>query len=94
MSTAAAFSLPDNRDSDLLRELNQILKQFDTLPSAVQRAIASVVESLLRDPDLSDAEIAHLNALLPHQTRGAVSRDFLRRGNSSELAKSQATDRD
>jgi hypothetical protein len=50
--------------SDWLEELERIVKAFDALPSAAQDAINSVVESLLHDPDTSDAEIAHLNALL------------------------------
>ena len=62
--TAAASVLPVDRMSDWLQELERILKSFDALPSAAQDAINSVVESLVRDPNTSDAEISRLNALL------------------------------
>ena len=57
--SAAAHSFPVDRMSDWLEELERIMKAFDALPSAAQAAVKSVVESLVRDPDTSDAEIAH-----------------------------------
>ena len=66
--SAAAHSFPVDRMSDWLEELERIMKAFDALPSAAQDAVKSVVESLVRDPDTSDAEIAHANALLARHT--------------------------
>jgi hypothetical protein len=63
--------------SEWLEELERVMKAFDALPSAAQAAVKSIVESLVRDPDTSDVEIAHLNALLalrnPVQTTGGIS---------------------
>ncbi len=64
--TAAAASTPSNsRTSDLLEELEQILKQLDTLSSAAQEAVCAVIQSLLLESDLTATEVEHLNALLP-----------------------------
>jgi hypothetical protein len=63
MTAAAASSPSGNRTSDLLEELERILRQLDTLSSAAQKAVGSVVLALLEEPDLSAAEIAQLNAL-------------------------------
>ncbi len=62
--SAAAQAVPVDRISDWLEELERIMQAFDTLPSAAQDAVNSVIESLARDTNTSDAEIAHLNALL------------------------------
>jgi hypothetical protein len=62
--SAAAYSSPVDRMSGWLKELERILTEFDTLPSAAQDAVNSVVESLLCDPDTGDADLAQLNALL------------------------------
>lgn len=71
MTAAAASSPSDSRTSDLLEELEQVLKQFDTLSSAAQEAVGSVVESLLRESDLTTAEFTQLNTvfvcLSPHR---------------------------
>ena len=63
------------RSRERLEELERILNGFDALPSAAQEAVGSVVESLGHDPDTSDAEIGHLNALLaPHGPRSVDGR--------------------
>jgi hypothetical protein len=62
--TAVACSPPVDRMSDWLDEVERISKGFDALPSAAQHAVSSVVDSLLHDPNTSDSEIAHLNALI------------------------------
>ena len=69
MSTAA-YSSPGDRMSDWLEELERILTGFDTLPSAAQDAVNSVVESLLHEPDPGDTEIDQLNALLAARSPG------------------------
>jgi hypothetical protein len=50
--------------SDWLEELERTFTAFDALPSAAQDAVNAVVESFVRDPETSQAEISHLNALL------------------------------
>ena len=62
--TAAAYSSPVDRVSDWLEELERVLKEFDALPTAAQDAVSSLVHSLLHDPDTSEAEVTHLNALI------------------------------
>jgi hypothetical protein len=64
MTAAAASSPSGNRTSDLLEELERILRQLDTLSSAAQKAVGSVVLALLAEGHLSAAEIAQLNAVL------------------------------
>jgi hypothetical protein len=51
------------------------LQAFDGLPCAAQDAVNAVVESFVHDPETSQAEISHLNALLalhgmPHSDDG------------------------
>ena len=72
--SVAAYSFSGDRMSDWLEELERILTGFDTLPSAAQDAVNSVVESLLHDPDTGGAEIAQLNALLAARTTGCDGR--------------------
>jgi hypothetical protein len=61
---AAAYELPSvDRNCDWLAELEQIVSRFDALRSAAQDAVRSVVESLLRDPDRSSAELSQPGAL-------------------------------
>ena len=92
--SAAAHSFPVDRTSDWLDELDRILNGFDALPSAAQDAVNAVVESLVRDPDISDAEIAHLNALLALRRSGSddgrhqrgVSLAHMRTKNAHRLA--------
>jgi hypothetical protein len=72
--SAAAYSPPADRTSDWLEELERILKEFDALPNHAQDAVSSVVNSLLHDPDTSDSEITHLNALIArHRPRSLLS---------------------
>jgi hypothetical protein len=59
----AVYTLPVDRQCDWLDELERILKRFDAMSNAAQDAVSSVVESFLHDPDTTDAEIAHVNAL-------------------------------
>jgi hypothetical protein len=66
MTAAAAPSSSDDRNGDLLEELEQILKQLDSLSSAAQEAVGSVAHALLREGDLAAAEIAHLTVLLTY----------------------------
>lgn len=75
MTAAAASS--DHRTSDLLEELEQIVKQLDTLSSAAQEVIRTVVQSLLGEGDLTAAEITHLNALFMCVSPGGHARPAL-----------------
>ena len=73
--SAAAYSSPCDRMSDWLEELERTLTAFDGLPRAAQDAVNAVVESFVHDPETSQAEISHLNALLalhgmPHSDDG------------------------
>jgi hypothetical protein len=87
--------------SDWLEELDRIMQAFDALPSAAQDAVNSAVESLVRDPDTSDAEIAHLNALLAlrrpgsddgrHQRRASLSQKRTQYAHRIALALSQSS---
>lgn len=61
---AAAYTPSVERTSDWLEELERILKGFDAIPSAARDAVRSVVESLVHDPDTTDAEIGYASALL------------------------------
>ena len=83
--SAAAYSPPADRTSDWLEELERILKEFDALPSHAQDAVSSVINSLLHDPDTSDVEITHLNALLArHRPRSDDRRQQHRPSLSQE----------
>lgn len=87
--------------SERLEELKRIMKAFDALASAAQAAVKCVVESLVRDPDTSDVEIAHLNALLAlrrpgsddgrHQRRASPSRKRTQYAHRVALALSQSS---
>jgi hypothetical protein len=81
--SAAAHSFPVDRMSEWLEELERVMKAFDALPSAAQAAVKSVVESLVRDPDTSDVEIAHLNALLALRRPGSDDGRHQRRASLS-----------
>ena len=99
--TAVGYALPIDRMSDWLEELEQILKGFDALPSRAQDAVNSVVESLLHDPDTSDAETAPLSALLArhkppsddglHQGRVSLSQKRTQFAHRIALALSQSS---
>ena len=66
----AAYTLPSDRPSDWLEELERILKRADAMSSVALNAVSSVVESFLHDPDTADTEIARMNALLArHRSR-------------------------
>ena len=59
----AAYSLPDDRISDWLVELESIVKRFDAMPRVAQAAVVLAVEGFLADADTSAAE-AYATALL------------------------------
>jgi hypothetical protein len=50
--------------SDWLEELERTLTAFDGLPRAAQDAVNSVVESLIHDPETTQAEVSQIDALL------------------------------
>jgi tRNA C32,U32 (ribose-2'-O)-methylase TrmJ len=77
MTAAAASSPSGNRTSDFLEELEQTLKQLDTLSGAAQKAVGSVVQALLQEGDLSAAETTQLNALLACLSRRGHARPAL-----------------
>ena len=76
MDVAAHTFLVD-RQCDWLEELERILERFDTMSSAAQNALSSVIDSFLHDPDTTDVEIVHVDALLasrkPPSLRPALS---------------------
>ena len=54
------------------------------MPTAAQDAVSSLVDSLLHDPDTSEAEVTHLNALIAqHRPRSDDGRQ-LRRASLSQ----------
>jgi len=61
---AAAYTLPVDRQSDWLVELERIMEDWDAISIAARDAVALVVESLLEDPGNSETDIAHAHALL------------------------------
>ena len=70
--SAAAHTLPVDRQGDWLVELERVLDDWDAIPVAAQDAVYVVVESLLDDPGNSDTDIAHALALLPRHKRARL----------------------
>ncbi len=66
---AAAHTLPVDRQSDWLVELERIVDQWDAISVAAQDAVYLVVESLLEDPGNSQADIAQALALVARHKR-------------------------
>lgn len=69
---AAAHTLPVDRQSDWLVELERILDEWDAISVAAQDAVYLVVESLLEDPDNSQADIAQALALVARHKRARL----------------------
>jgi hypothetical protein len=61
--SAAAHPLPADRRCDWLEELERILSRSDEMSEGAKRAIGSVVQSILREMDATDAEVGHVDAL-------------------------------
>jgi len=69
---AAAHTLPVDRQSDWLVELERILDEWDAISVAAQDAVYLVVESLLEDPSNSQADIAQALALVARHKRARL----------------------
>jgi hypothetical protein len=69
---AAAYTLPVDRQSDWLVELERILDEWDAIPVAAQDAVYLVVESLLDAPGNSQADIAQALALVARHKRARL----------------------
>jgi hypothetical protein len=69
---AAAHTLPVDRQSDWLVELERILDDWDAISLAAQDAVYLVVESLLDDPGNSQADIAQALALVARHKRARL----------------------
>jgi hypothetical protein len=69
---AAAHTLPVDRQSDWLVELERILDEWDAISVAAQDAVYLVVESLLEDPGNSQADIAQALALVARHKRARL----------------------
>ena len=69
---AAAHTLPVDRQSDWLVELERILDEWDAISVAAQDAVYLVVESLLEDPGNSLADIAQALALVARHKRARL----------------------
>jgi hypothetical protein len=61
---AAAYTLPVDRQSDWLVELERIVDDWDALPNAARVAVGRVLESVLADPASSAAEATQAHVLL------------------------------
>jgi hypothetical protein len=61
---AAAYTLPVDRQSDWLMELERILEDWDAISIAARDAVVLVVESLLEDPGNSESDMAQALTLL------------------------------
>ncbi len=61
---AAAYTLPVDRQSDWLVELERIMERWDAIPVAARDAVALVVESLSEAPGSSLEDVLHARALL------------------------------
>lgn len=66
---AAAHTLPVDRQSDWLVELERILDDWDAISVAAQDAVYLVVDSLLEDPGNSQADIVQALALVARHKR-------------------------
>jgi hypothetical protein len=66
---AAAHTLPVDRQSDWLVELERILDEWDAISVAAQDAVCLVVDSLLEDAGNSQADIAQALALVARRKR-------------------------
>ena len=69
---AAAHTLPVDRQSDWLVELERIVDDWDAISVAAQDAVYLVVESLLEDPGNSQADIAQALALVARHKRAGL----------------------
>jgi hypothetical protein len=69
---AAAHTLPVDRQSDWLVELERIFDDWDAISLAAQDAVYLVVESLLDDPGNSQADIAQALALVARHKRARL----------------------
>jgi len=69
---AAAHTLPVDRQSDWLVELERILDEWDAISVAAQDAVYLVVASLLEDPGNSQADIAQALALVARHKRARL----------------------
>jgi len=67
--SAAAYTLPVDRQSDWLAELERILDRWDGMPPGARNAVNTVVESLLSDPESSVADVLLARALLTNHER-------------------------
>ncbi len=72
--SAAAYSLPVDRQADWLEELKRIVDQWDALSDGAHDAVAAVVESLANDPESSESDRAHARALLAGTARRRLRR--------------------
>ena len=61
---AAAHPVPADRTGDWLEELERILSRFDEMSESAKGAIGSVVQSILRESDATDAEVRRVTTLL------------------------------
>ena len=61
---AAAYTLPVDRQSDWLVELERIVDDWVALPEAARVAVDRVLESMLADPGSSATDAAHAHVLL------------------------------
>jgi hypothetical protein len=60
---AAAHPLLVDRICDWLEELERILHRFDEMSETAHAAIASVVQSILQETDITDAEAGYVSTL-------------------------------
>jgi hypothetical protein len=67
--SAAAYTLPVDRQGDWLAELERILNRWDGMTTAARDAVGTVVETLLDDPESSETEVALARALLTDHER-------------------------
>jgi hypothetical protein len=69
---AAAHTLPVDRQSDWLVELERVLDDWDAIPVAAQDAVYVVVQSLLDDAGNSEADVAQALALVARHKRARL----------------------
>jgi hypothetical protein len=70
--SAAAHTIPVDRQSDWLVELERILDEWDAISVAAQDAVYLVVDSLLDDPGNSEADVAQALALVARHKRARL----------------------
>lgn len=67
--SAAAYTLPVDRQGDWLRELGRIFEDWDAMTPAARDAVDRVVDAFLASPETSEEDVAAIHALIARSGR-------------------------